>query len=179
MNVFWRLSNSVQQWNKRPLYGTTHAPALEALDELNGSPWRRPSRPHRLTPSESMHALGLRYWDGRDRETETTDYMVHNAGNDSAFELQIVLAIQYMTDIERDEFEAGKNFSETKDPLPYAWSGEHMDRVNRPPNSRRRDEDPLTSSDTIRRHPTQLNNPERRNRSPKPPPPKSRKNRYY
>ncbi|RGP78845.1 anion exchange family [Fusarium longipes] len=54
---------------------------------------------------KTMYALGLRYTDGRPREFKksNTKSIAHNAANDSAFEIQIFLALRYLTDAECDD----------------------------------------------------------------------------
>ncbi|KAF5546253.1 hypothetical protein FPHYL_10538 [Fusarium phyllophilum] len=65
------------------------------------------------------------------RPRDNRHSVAHNAGNDTAFEIAIILAAVYMTDAQRIDFEKWPRDSAIfhMPPLPFNWSGAHLDTV--------------------------------------------------
>jgi hypothetical protein len=64
--------------------------------------------------------------------------IIHNAGNDTVFQMQILLALQYMKAGLVDRFRNGYSLVEGDDALGwvrFSWSATHLDKVNTPHES--------------------------------------------
>ena len=88
-----------------------------------------------------MNRLGIRYMDARIQLYIDRDHgghnIIHNAGNDTVFQIQILLSLRYMDSQLVERFRQGYSLVEGDDALPwlpYQWSGRHMDQENVPQN---------------------------------------------
>lgn len=100
-------------------------------------------RHHLIDKQRSCHyALGLlrlRYRDNRpmrigDAQKGGHD-LVHNAANDTVFQMQILLALEYMDETLKTKFRFGQRLVKGTDSLewlPFPWSGRTFDQVNNP-----------------------------------------------
>ncbi|KAJ4136165.1 hypothetical protein NW768_003773 [Fusarium equiseti] len=84
-----------------------------------------------------MNRLGIRYMDARIQVPKDKDHgghnIIHNGGNDTVFQIQILLALRYMDSQLVERFRQGCSLVEGDDALPwlpYKWSGHHIDLVN-------------------------------------------------
>ncbi|OTB02952.1 hypothetical protein M426DRAFT_24182 [Hypoxylon sp. CI-4A] len=71
---------------------------------------------------EALNAIGLRWKDNK------ADGILHNAGNNAAFAMQLILAISFLTP---DQFTAF--FNGDLPQMPYSWVGFTIDQVNKGP----------------------------------------------
>ena len=86
-----------------------------------------------------MNRLGIRYMDARIQLYIDRDHgghnIIHNADNDTVFQIQILLSLRYMDSQLFERFRQGYSLVEGDDALPwlpYQWSGRHMDQENVP-----------------------------------------------
>ena len=87
--------------------------------------------------NRAMNRLGIRYMDAQIQLHKDKDHrghnIIHNAGSDTAFQIQIFLALKYMNPQLAERFRQGYSLVEGDDALPwlpYTWSGCHIDQVN-------------------------------------------------